>query len=181
ASVRRVAQESGLSPGALRHYFPRQDALLAAVLDEVTRTAAARLVPRIRHLGAADPGTVVEAACALLEPLMPLDEARATEFAVWGALVDPPSVPAGLERWRHAGWVGTRHHCRTVVRALADPTQGRRARPPADVAVPGAEEVLATTRELTPLPDPVAEARAAGLHAVVDGLSVQLVTHPADL
>src|SRR5690625_1519546 len=48
ASVRRVAHEAGCSAGALRHYFPRHDALVAAVLDEVTRAAAARLIPRIR-------------------------------------------------------------------------------------------------------------------------------------
>lgn len=179
ASVRRVAQESGHSPGSLRHYFPRQDSLVAAVLDEVTRVAAARLIPRILDLQAAGPGAVVDAACGLLEELMPLDEARATEWAVWSALVDPPSVPAALQRWRRAGWAGTRHHCRSVVRQLDHPVAG-----PAhhgEVTVPGAEEVLASTLELRPLADPVAEARAAGLHAVVDGLSVQLVTHPKDV
>lgn len=179
ASVRRVAHEAGCSAGALRHYFPRQDSLVAAVLDEITRAAAARLIPRILALRAADRGEVVDTACALLEELMPLDEARATEWAVWSALIDPPSVPGDLERWRSAGWAGTRHHCRSVVRQLADPVPG----PSGDsaVEVPGAEEVLASTLVLTPLPDPVAERRAAGLHAVVDGLSVQLVTHADDV
>lgn len=179
ASVRRVAQEAGHSPGALRHYFPRQDALVAEVLDEVTRTAAARLIPRILDLGVAGPDAVVGAACALLEELMPLDEQRMTEWAVWSAIVDPPSVPATLEQWRRAGWAGSRHHCRSVVSRLSAPTP--RERPKGDVEVPGADDVLASTLELSPLPDPVAEARAAGLHAVVDGLSVQLVTHPADV
>lgn len=179
ASVRRVAQAAGYSAGALRHYFPRQDALIAAVLDEVTRAAAARLIPRIQDLRASGPDEVVDSACALLEELMPLDEARTTEWAVWSMLVDPPSVPAGLERWRSAGWTGTRHHCRSVVHQLAHPVPAQAL--DGAVEVPGAEEVLASTRELTPLPDPVAERRAAGLHAVVDGLSVQLVTHPGDV
>ncbi len=174
ASVRRVAEAAGHSPGAMRHYFPRQEALVAAVLDEVTRTAAARLVPRILALRSAEPAAVVDVSCALLEELMPLDETRRTEWSVWSALIDPPVVPPELERWRRAGWTGTRHHCRSVVRALAgeQPATARSA----PEAVPGAEEILASTEQLRPLTDPLAEARAGVLHAVLDGLSVQLVS-----
>lgn len=178
ASVRRVAQEAGHSPGSLRHYFPRQDALVEAVLAEVTEVAATRLLPLVLALEAAGPDEVVDAACALLEGLLPLDAARATEWSVWSALVDPPAAPDALERWRHAGWTGTRHQCRQVVRKLAAPV----SRPvPSDPAVPGTAEILASTTDLAPLADPVAEARAGVLHAVVDGLSVQLMTQPTEL
>lgn len=192
ASVRRVAHEAGHSPGSLRHYFPRQERLIEAVLAEVTQVAAARLVPLVVALEGAGRDEVVDAACALLEGLLPLDATRATEWSVWSALVDPPAVPEGLERWRQAGWTGTRHHCRHVVRRPAEPeaapaaapsvsATGTPSRSPAVPSVPDAEQILAGTEGLAPLADPAAEARAGVLHAVVDGLSVQLMTQPGEL
>src|SRR5690606_7097949 len=83
---RRAAHEAGHSPGSLRHYFPRQERLIEAVLAEVTQVAAARLVPLVVALEGAGRDEVVDAACALLEGLLPLDATRATEWSVWSTL-----------------------------------------------------------------------------------------------
>lgn len=178
-SVRRVAEESGYSPGALRYYFPRQQALHEAVIDKVTTTAATRLIPRIRALQEAGPGEVIDASCALLAELMPLDVQRKSEWAIWTALLERPAGSANVARWRTAGWAGTRHHCRHVLQRLAQPTAPQV--PPGPAYQPSTEEILEQVQAMTPLADPVAEARAAALHAVVDGLSVQTSSFPDQL
>lgn len=45
ASVRGVAAEAGLSPTALRYYFPTQDVLLQTAMVETVTSGAARVVP----------------------------------------------------------------------------------------------------------------------------------------
>lgn len=191
ASVRRVATEAGWSTGSLRHYFPQQDALVEAALVRVTEAAATRLVPRIIALERADRREVAGRAVALLEELLPLDAARRGEWALWNALVEPAAPPARLATWRRAGWLGARHQCRRVVARLADPAgapiasagvaSGDGDTTGDEDAVPEVEAILASVEELTALPDPTAEARAAGLHALVDGLALHLVTFPDEV
>jgi AcrR family transcriptional regulator len=88
ASVRTVAEEAGWSPGALRHYFASQSALLAFAM----RLVVERIEGRIAALGrAADPRRAVE---QVLYELLPLDDERRAENEVWlaftaRALIDP--------------------------------------------------------------------------------------------
>jgi AcrR family transcriptional regulator len=88
ASVRTVAEEAGWSPGALRHYFASQSALLAFAM----RLVVERIEGRIAALGrAADPRQAVE---QVLYELLPLDDERRAENEVWlaftaRALIDP--------------------------------------------------------------------------------------------
>lgn len=179
ASVRRVAQQSGCSPGALRYYFPRHWELLEAVIDHVTSVAATRLIPRLRALAGAGPTEVIDVGCALLEELMPLDEVRKSEWAVWIALTERPVSSANVRRWRDAGWAGTRHHCRHVLQRLIDPTAPTQQ--PVSEHIPDSAEILARVSTLTPLTDPVAEARAAALHTLLDGLSAQTIAFPSEM
>lgn len=76
-SVRNVAAEAGLSPGALRHYFSRH--------DDLTRFALRQFVDDLRdRIAAIDfPDDHLAAAVLLLEQVLPLDEQRREDMEVW--------------------------------------------------------------------------------------------------
>jgi AcrR family transcriptional regulator len=88
ASVRTVAAEAGWSPGALRHYFATQSALLAFAMRLVVERIEGRIAALDR---AADARESVE---QVLHELLPLDDERRAENEVWlaftaRALIDP--------------------------------------------------------------------------------------------
>lgn len=90
ASVRKVAEEAGLSPGSLRHFFPSQAHLLRWALELVGQRLEARLVDVRR----ASRGDGADAVGAMVAEMLPLDEDRRLECHVWLAftarsLVDP--------------------------------------------------------------------------------------------
>lgn len=77
-SVRNIAQETGLSPGALRHYFPDQDQLLVFVMQVVKD----RVTARIQQVYQLELPPVKKVLGILLE-MIPTDEERRTEMEVW--------------------------------------------------------------------------------------------------
>lgn len=79
ATVRHIAEEAGISAGALRHCFQSQDALFAYVMQLV----AERVKIRIDTLSSVTATPTRDAAVTLLSQLIPLDEERETEMAVW--------------------------------------------------------------------------------------------------
>jgi AcrR family transcriptional regulator len=88
ASVRTVAAEAGWSPGALRHYFATQSALLAFAMRLVVQRIEGRIAALDR---AADAREAVE---QVFHELLPLDHERRAENEVWlaftaRALIDP--------------------------------------------------------------------------------------------
>jgi AcrR family transcriptional regulator len=72
-SVRAVAAEAGLAVASLRHSFPTQNALRRHCLQLIRQRAAERL----RRVAGEEP----EAATAMLEQLLPLDEERRLELS----------------------------------------------------------------------------------------------------
>ncbi|MEU8900505.1 TetR family transcriptional regulator C-terminal domain-containing protein [Nocardia sp. NPDC048505] len=82
-SLRKVAVEAGLNIGSVRHYFEDHRDLLVAAATEVGDRMGARLE---RHPTAALRGLTGAAAAdalrALVEELLPVDEARRTESIV---------------------------------------------------------------------------------------------------
>jgi AcrR family transcriptional regulator len=76
-SVRNVAREADLSPGALRHYFPRHDDLIRFAL----RQFADDLRERIAAIDF--PADDLEAAVLLVEQVLPLDEQRHEDMEIW--------------------------------------------------------------------------------------------------
>ncbi|MDR7273738.1 TetR/AcrR family transcriptional regulator [Catenuloplanes atrovinosus] len=153
-SVRAIAAESGWSTGAIRHYFSTQ----AELLTFAAHLMMERVPARIReHL--ADPSlTPFARVLAVLEELLPLDEERRIEVLVFVAVSDRTLRAPGLDEARDAAWHGTRHLCRLAVAGLT--------------GFPGPDELTA------PLADPEREARAARLHVIVDGLSLQALMFP---
>lgn len=78
ASVRNIAQESGVSLGALRYYFPTQDDLLVFAMQVVRD----RVNERILHIAAEELPPVHRVLRILME-LVPGDEERRVEMEVW--------------------------------------------------------------------------------------------------
>ncbi|PAE23702.1 MULTISPECIES: TetR/AcrR family transcriptional regulator [Bacillaceae] len=88
ASVRKIAEEAGLSPGSLRHYFSNQSELLAYSMNLVSERV------KIRIQNAPFTEDHFENMILVLGELLPLDEERRLEMEVWiafniKALVDP--------------------------------------------------------------------------------------------
>lgn len=78
ATVRKVAAEAGMSPGALRHYFKQQDDLLVYAMRLVNERVEQRIMRIVRE--SLPP---VEKAVRLLLEVLPLDEERRAEMDVW--------------------------------------------------------------------------------------------------
>lgn len=106
ASVRTVATQAGLSPGAMRHYFDSQSALTCFVADELGR----RLTDRVAQLAATGGDPV-----RVLEELMPLDDRRRGDFAVWLALVVGGLQDPALAEISAEANLGIRRACRWVL------------------------------------------------------------------
>ncbi|MEV0702560.1 TetR/AcrR family transcriptional regulator [Saccharopolyspora sp. NPDC050389] len=156
ATVRKVADEAGVSIGGLRHYFDSQRGLLRFAAEAVATNAGARLT---EHLCNEQPG--MRRAQLLLEELLPLDDERRVEVDVWSACLMRARVDRSLDGLRKAAWEGERHACRIAVAdCCAVP-------PPAAI---GDE-----------LPRARLEQRARHLHIFVDGLTLQAATYPREL
>ncbi|MDF2925548.1 MAG: putative transcriptional regulator [Paenibacillaceae bacterium] len=78
ASVRNIAHETGLSLGALRHYFPGQDDLLVFAMQVVKD----RVTARIQEMRLSDLPPVSKVLHILLE-MVPTDEDKRLEMEVW--------------------------------------------------------------------------------------------------
>ncbi|MFD7660172.1 TetR/AcrR family transcriptional regulator [Actinosynnema sp. NPDC059797] len=152
ATVRRVAEEAGVSIGGLRHYFDSQQGLLLFAAEEVAGAVGPRVAA---HLGGDLPGP--ERARLVLEELLPLDADRRVEVDVWLACLARARVDGAMDELRRAAWAGERHLCRLAV-ALC-----RGVAPP---------EVIGD--EL----DERLERHARRLHVVVDGLTLQAAMFP---
>ena len=82
ATVRNIAEEAGLSLGALRHYFSSQHELLAFAMNLVKERAIAR-VEAITRCDLPPKEKVVR----ILLELVPVDEDKMAEMEVWFAFV----------------------------------------------------------------------------------------------
>jgi len=80
ASVRNIANEAGLSLGALRHYFSTQQELLAFAMNLVKDRAAARI-----HTVAMQDLPPKDKVIKMLLELLPTDDHKMAEMEVWFA------------------------------------------------------------------------------------------------
>jgi AcrR family transcriptional regulator len=162
-SVRSVAAEAGISTGALRHYFADQASLLLFAAEHTVR----RIGERMSRLLAEGQQPPLEIAQGLLEQLLPLDEERWTETAVYFGLIDLTRLAPGHQEFR--GWAF--REGRRLVRALVLWLAGGPA--------PDADLLTRTGGPLgEPLADPELEAQALAVQVLVDGLAVQGLLYP---
>ncbi|WP_191557688.1 TetR/AcrR family transcriptional regulator [Metabacillus idriensis] len=77
ATVRKIASASGLSVGALRHYFPTQSELLSYSMELVSE--------RVRHRALAKTykGNPLDIVKESISELLPADDERKIEMEVW--------------------------------------------------------------------------------------------------
>lgn len=109
ASVRAVAAEAGISPGAMRHYFDTQTGLLRFVAQDLTE----RLTAQMAALAPEATGTD---SVVLLEELVPLDARRQADFDVWLALVVGGLTEPALAEISAEAHAAIRNVCRHVLR-----------------------------------------------------------------
>lgn len=112
ASIRRVAEEAGWSPGSLRHYFATQSDLLSFAMELVSR----RIVERLEALPTT--GTPQQRALAVLSQVLPLDPERHAEMQVWLAFTTRSFVDPGLRVRRDEAHLQLRELCRKVAAGL---------------------------------------------------------------
>lgn len=77
ASVRVVAEEAGMSPGALRHYFSSQDDLLVFALEQMEATVREAVTSR------QDSGDPLTDAMTVVGLLLPFDAASSDLVRAW--------------------------------------------------------------------------------------------------
>ncbi len=158
ASLRNVADEAGLAVGSVRHYFDSHDALLAFALDAMVERVSDRLLARVAVvLPEIEAGRVVgdaarDATADMLGELLPLDDDRRDEAAVWLAFVDAARTRPALRERSAAATAATAALVRRVL-AGADRRGGLRA---------GLDLDLEEQR----------------LSALIDGLTLRSVLHP---
>lgn len=157
-TVRGVAAEAGWSTGSLRHYFADQRELQERVVAVATDRLRDLVLPRVRRPRPGLP--VIELVAQVVEELLPLDDQRREEYAVWVAIVEweRRHLPAGGSRT----WADQRAlHWRCVARLRGHA---------------GSDD-----QGVAPVVDPELEVWAALLHTFVDGLASQLVNTPGEM
>ena len=153
ASVRAVVAESGLSSGAIRHYFSTHDDLLRFAGHVVHERVPDRLIAILSNRRLR-PG---RRATLLLEQMVPLDTERQVETRVFAALAD-------LDRDRRADRelrVFAFEGCRVVARMA--------------VLILAGEDIVEEPVRVLPRRR---ERLAERLHLVTDGLAGQYLFYP---
>ncbi|MGF1473350.1 MAG: TetR/AcrR family transcriptional regulator [Rubrobacteraceae bacterium] len=142
-SVRNVAAEAGWSTGALRHYVATKEALLASATQLLEERVRERFETRRYD------GTPREVVRGVLCEVLPLDEERRTEGALWFAFAARSLVDPRIAEEHELVFDGVRELCRRVIGHVFE----------------GGWLVSGLDPEI----------EAARLHAVVDGLFVHLL------
>ena len=88
-TIRRVAERSGWSSGAVRHYLPTREAILEAAAQRVREV----IEERIRAIDAADP---LQGLAEVLLAVLPTDERIRRASEVWLAFVGQAASHPGI-------------------------------------------------------------------------------------
>lgn len=152
ASVRGVAQEAGLATGSVRHFFSTQSELLVFAMQELIDTVTARVQAVADSPG---PDDLVDRVVAIFAELLPLTDRTHAEFAAY------------LE---------------FMVRARVDPSlqpiAGRTVEEVRQLVI----KVLSDLKDLGAIRAELdTQVEAVRLHALIDGLTVQLLVAPGAL
>ncbi|MEV4573744.1 TetR family transcriptional regulator C-terminal domain-containing protein [Nonomuraea jabiensis] len=159
-TVRGVAAEAGWSTGSLRHYFANQYELQAYVVQATTDTLRRRVLPRVQR--PRTQGSMVDQIASIMAEMLPLDDERREEYALWSAIVEwerqhPPEGGS-------ATWNDQRALHRQCIAALR-----------------GHEPARELDQAMLPHRDAQVELWAAILHTFVDGLASQIVNTPGQV
>ncbi|WP_435923287.1 TetR/AcrR family transcriptional regulator [Paenibacillus sp. DYY-L-2] len=112
ASVRKVAEEAGVSPGSMRHYFTTQSELYAYSM----RLVSERVKERAHHIH--PKGNLKEDILEYLRQVLPLNEETRLEMEVWFAFVAKSMSDSSLKALRNQVDDDLRQLFRMLVEAL---------------------------------------------------------------
>ncbi|MEV4394426.1 TetR family transcriptional regulator C-terminal domain-containing protein [Nonomuraea sp. NPDC049607] len=150
ASLRNVAEEAGLAIGSVRHYFAGHTELMTFAMRASIERVGARLEERVGPLLAAQDGEErAERVELMLSELLPLDEPRLEEAAVWLAFTTAARTRPELRPLAREAYDGMRRLVGRIVEGIA--------------AHGGLGD---------------AEVETERLCALIDGLTVEGVLHP---
>lgn len=109
ASLRNIAQEAGLAVGSVRHYFSNSEEMILFALRALVDRIGARILARADRAIAEPVREKRRALTAeLLGELLPLDETRYTESAVWLAFATEARTTPELRPHVREMYDGTR-------------------------------------------------------------------------
>lgn len=114
ASVRKVAEEAGVSAGSMRHYFTTQSELYAysmRLVSERVKERAHQIRPK---------GNLKEDILEYLRQVLPLNEETRLEMEVWFAFVAKSMSDSSLKTLRNQVDDDLRQLFRKLVEALID-------------------------------------------------------------
>lgn len=162
ATVRAVATECGLSTGSIQHSFPTQAALLKFAMELIVNRASERInglaalpadeVDISRPTATVKGGAPLTVIADLLLQLLPLDQQREAEARVWAAFSTAALTQTELAPYaRHMDCL-LESFCSRCLQQLAPNVQPNH-------------------RALTE--------HAVQLHALLDGLTLHLLTNPS--
>lgn len=114
ASVRKIAEEAGVSVGSMRHYFNSQSELYAYSMRLVSK----RVYKRMEQI--TPTGNMMEDATAYVEQILPLHEETRLEMEVWLAFVAKSLSDPSLSELRIQVDNELRQMFRMLIRALID-------------------------------------------------------------
>lgn len=152
-SVRSVAAEAGVTGGTVQYYFPTRAQMLHYAMELIADRVEQRLTAMPRS------GPVEEWTRAILLELLPLDADRRHEFSVWFAFSAYANADPALAQLKRKTALRQRDLYRHLIRARRAQAEGQTG---------------GTTTGSRHEPVPAEESDAALLHAVIDGLAVQL-------
>ncbi|SMD26499.1 TetR/AcrR family transcriptional regulator [Kibdelosporangium aridum] len=155
ATVRKIAEQAGVSIGGLRHYFDSQRGLLLFAAKAMADKVTARIAG---HLRGDLPGR--DRARLILEELLPLDADRRVDVDVWLACLMRSRFDESLAELHAAGLPGERHICRLAVAHFCGQP------PPEHIG--------------DPLDNAHLDRQAWRLHTFINGLSLQAAMYPRE-
>ncbi|KAA9381591.1 TetR/AcrR family transcriptional regulator [Microbispora cellulosiformans] len=159
ASLRAVADEADLNIGSLRHYFANQQELMRFAMQAMLDRVSDRLLRRIDDLGDVDALPSAQRRrlpMDLLSELLPLDETRRAEVAVFIDFVTAARTHPAID-------VELSHKSAAGTRALV-------------------RRILIRMREMGALrPELRIDTETERLSSLLDGLSLNTVLHPGVL
>ncbi len=150
ATVRKIAQASGLSVGALRHYFSTQSELLRFSMELVTERVYERAIAR-KWTEGQDP---LEFLTEAVFEVLPINEERKIEMEVWLAFSAKVLVDSTLQELSNKVYKEMHEGLKNVVNSLQL----------LNVAKDGLDLELETNR----------------LHALVDGMAMHHLLNPEE-
>lgn len=121
ASLRNIAEEAGLAIGSVRHYFTSSDEMILFALGELVERISTRILARAEvAIAATDRAERRRHTIELLGELLPLDERRYTESAVWLAFATAARTAPDLRPHVRRMYEGTRTLITKVLTRVRD-------------------------------------------------------------